>query len=124
MGKSRLSKKRRRALEARDQKPEQDANKFVLSPKEDKREAQEPVAVRAKCQKYPEAGIVKRKRRERRAEKVRGRIQNILSGPGVSKVIVVWKSGGEKTFDFARSSGNGTADGEKVCALRLFHRDS
>ncbi|MBE3045997.1 hypothetical protein IMZ48_26350 [Candidatus Bathyarchaeota archaeon] len=117
MGKSRMSSKRRRraALEAGGRKPEKEANKFVL---EDKREASGAAAVGAKSQRYPEAGIVKRRKKERRADRVHARIRDVVSGPEVSKVTVRWQNGEEKTYNLA---SNGGTDEEKVRTLQLFH---
>lgn len=103
------------------QNPGQNVNKFVPSPGESKRDTQEPISVGAEKQRYPEAGIVKKRRRDRRADKVKDRIRGILSDPAVSKVTIAWHGGEEKTFDFARKGEKTRADGDKVCSLRLFH---
>ena len=109
------SKKRRRAaLEAGGRKPEKEANKFVL---EDKRDASGAAAVGAKHQRYPAAGSSKRRKKERRANRVHDRIRDVVSGPEVSKVTVRWQNGEERTYNLAL---NGGADGEKVRALQLF----
>ncbi|KAL2110328.1 hypothetical protein VUR80DRAFT_1333 [Thermomyces stellatus] len=89
-------------------------NKFIVPPKGDQREAPEAGIARRGEGIHAEDRVSKRKRKGRRsAEKVRRRIQRIVSGIGVSEVSIQWENGTRNTFKLPKHGDSGPSNGEK-----------
>lgn len=124
MGRSGAERKRRRkeALAAKRSRAPQQPNKFIPTPERVNNRVLEAAIADGRRGAHTENSISKKSRKGKKStEKVRRRIQNIVSVPDALEVTIQWDNGTKKTFQLPKD-GDGSVPGrETVCALLSLH---
>lgn len=124
MGRSGAERKRkcRQALAAKRSRETQQLNKFIPTPESVNTKVLEAAIADGRRGAHAENRISKKSwKGKKSAEKVRRRIQNIVSVPDALEVTIQWDNGTKKIFQVPKDGEGDVPLPERVCALLSLH---